>query len=110
MLSATPAAAQPGTVPPAPGTTALTYSLSATWQDVSYSGPAETGPDALFFAPIDISAAPDGRIYVLDMANLRPDPANGGEPSSKVIHVLWPNGAPPTRIQLTTPNRNPIPS
>jgi Mg-chelatase subunit ChlD len=108
VLSATPAAAQPGTVPPAPGTTALTYSLSATWQDVSYSGPAETGPDALFFAPIDISAAPDGRIYVLDMANLRPDPANGGEPSSKVIHVLWPNGAPPTRIQLTTPNRNPI--
>ena len=45
--TATPAAAQPGTVPPAPGTTALTYSLSATWQDVSYSGPAETGPDAL---------------------------------------------------------------
>ncbi|MCC7018756.1 MAG: VWA domain-containing protein [Ardenticatenales bacterium] len=108
LLSVVPAAAQPGTVPPAPGTTALTYSLSATWQDVSYSGPTETGPAALFYAPIDISAAPDGRIYVLDMANVQPDPANGGESSSPVVHVLWPNGVPPTRLLLTTPNRNAI--
>ncbi len=81
-----------------PTDTQTTYALAETWADVPLEARA-----GRFVAPVDITSAPDGTIFVADLRTRGMRGGGADDQGPPALHILEPDGRPRTLVALRSP-------